>query len=83
VPGTAAPWRHGRLHFDAVPLGEAAARLARYARFDLRTDARAARLRISGTVEIAEAADWLQALPSVLPVRVVRENGGGMLLAGR
>ncbi len=83
VPGTAAPWRHGRLHFDAVPLGEATARLARYARFDLRTDARAARLRISGTVEIAEAADWLQALPSVLPVRVVRESGGGMLLAVR
>ncbi len=82
VSGIAAPWRHGRLHFNAVPLGEATARLARYARFNLRTDARAARLRISGTVEIAGAADWLQALPSALPVRVVRENGG-MLLVGR
>ncbi len=81
--GPAAPWRHGRLHFDAVPLDEATARLARYARFGLRTDARAARLRISGTVEIAHAADWLQALPGVLPVRVVREGDGGMLVAGR
>jgi RNA polymerase sigma factor (sigma-70 family) len=83
VPGNTAPWRHGRLHFDATPLGEAAERLARYARFDLRTDARAAQLRISGTVEITQASDWLQALPAVLPVHVLRENDGGVLLAAR
>ncbi|MBV7540563.1 sigma-70 family RNA polymerase sigma factor [Acidovorax sp. sic0104] len=81
VPGTAAPWRHGRLHFDAVPLAEATERLARYARLELATDARAAQLRISGTVEIAEAADWLQALPAVLPLRVVRDNGRVLLVA--
>lgn len=83
VSAPVAPWREGRLHFDAVPLAEATERLARYAPFGLRTDVRAARLRVSGTVEIAQAADWLQALPAVLPVRVLREADGGVLLAVR
>lgn len=83
VSGHTATWRHGSLHFDATPLGEAAERLSRYARFDLRTDARAAQLRISGTVDVAQAADWLQALPAALPVRVVRESDGSVLLVAR
>jgi ferric-dicitrate binding protein FerR (iron transport regulator) len=81
--GPAAPWREGRLHFDATPLADAVQRLSRYSRMDLRTDARAAPLRVSGTVEIAQAHDWLQALPAALPVRLVREPDGGILLAGR
>lgn len=81
--GPAAPWREGRLHFDATPLADAVQRLARYTSLDLRADARAASLRVSGSVEIAHAQDWLQALPAALPVRVVRLPGGGVLVAGR
>jgi transmembrane sensor len=81
--GPAAPWREGRVHFDAVPLGEAIERLARYTAFDLRADARAAQLRVSGSVEVAELSDWLQALPAALPVRVLRRPDGGVLLAAR
>ncbi|WP_162244621.1 sigma-70 family RNA polymerase sigma factor [Acidovorax sp. Leaf160] len=83
ISGPVAPWRDGRLHFDAMPLAEAAQRLSRYSRMDLRADARAALLRVSGTVEIAHAHDWLQALPAALPVRLVRESDGSLLLAGR
>ena len=81
--GPAAPWREGRLHFDATPLADALQRLSRYTRQDLRTDTRAAPLRVSGTVEIAQAQDWLQALPAALPVRLVPQPDGGVLLAGR
>lgn len=81
--GPAAPWRDGRLHFDATPLADAVQRLSRYTRQDLRTDARTAPLRVSGTVEIAQAQDWLQALPAALPVRLVHQPDGGVLLAGR
>ena len=81
--GPAAPWREGRLHFDATPLADALQRLSRYTRQDLRTDTRAAPLRVSGTVEIAQAQDWRQALPAALPVRLVPQPDGGVLLAGR
>ncbi len=81
--GPVAPWRDGRLHFDATPLADAVQRLSRYSRMDLHADARAASLRVSGTVEIAHAHDWLQALPAALPVRLVRESDGSLLLAGR
>lgn len=83
VIGPAAAWRQGRVHFDAVPLGEAVERLARYAKVDLRADPRTAQLRVSGTVEIARWDDWLQALPAVLPVRVVRDSEGGVMLMAR
>ncbi|RYF83940.1 MAG: sigma-70 family RNA polymerase sigma factor [Comamonadaceae bacterium] len=83
VSASAAPWREGRLHFDAVPLAEATERLERYALFGLHTDARAARLRVSGTVDVAQVDDWLQALPAVLPVRVLRQADGGVLLVAR
>jgi ferric-dicitrate binding protein FerR (iron transport regulator) len=81
--GPVAPWRHGRLHFDATPLGDALQRLSRYARMDLRADTRASALHVSGTVEIAHARDWLDALPAALPVRVVPQPDGGLLVARR
>lgn len=81
--GPAALWRSGELEFDATPLDEAVARMARYANFELRVAPQAAALRISGRVRIAEARDWLSALPSVLPVRVVPLPAAGIELALR
>lgn len=83
VAGPAATWREGRLRFEGVSLGDAVDRLSSYASFPLRVDGRAAQLRVSGTVEIARMADWLSALPAALPVRLVREADGGVLLAAR
>jgi ferric-dicitrate binding protein FerR (iron transport regulator) len=79
----AAPWREGRVHFDAAPLSEVVLRLSRYALFGLRTDSKVAQLRVSGTVEVARMSEWLQALPAALPVRVLYEAGGGVLLVAR
>ncbi|WP_295957710.1 sigma-70 family RNA polymerase sigma factor [Rhodoferax sp.] len=76
-------WRNGTLVFDAVPLADAVAKVARYAPFDLRTAASAGGLKISGTLRIADAHDWLTALPWVLPVQLVKLPGGGMEVAAR
>ncbi|KAF1049785.1 MAG: Protein FecR [Xylophilus sp.] len=79
--GAAASWRDGIRHFDAVPLGEVVQRLARYARFELQAEPRAARLRVSGTVEVAHLGEWLQSLHAVLPVRVARQGDGVVWIA--
>lgn len=67
-----APWRTGMLVFEATPLRDALRRLARYGGAPLTVDARVAALPVSGQVRIAQAQDWLLALPAVLPVRVER-----------
>ena len=78
-----AAWRQGELIFDAVPLADAVARMARYAQTDLRVAPAAARLPISGKVRVAEAQSWLASLPSVLPVRVDRRQDGSIDIARR
>lgn len=77
---TPATWRMGTLVFDATPLGAAVRRLDRYGSAPVTVDARVAALPVSGQVRIAEALDWLQALPGVLPVRVERPTSGSAAL---
>jgi len=81
APGDeAAPWRHGELVFTDVPLGQALARLRRYAPFALEASPEAARLPVNGRVRIARAQAWVQALPRAMPVRVLplpAEQGPG------
>jgi ferric-dicitrate binding protein FerR (iron transport regulator) len=71
-----APWRTGVLVFEALPLRDALQRLDRYGGASMTVDARVAALPVSGQVRIAQAQDWLQALPAVLPVRVERSAQG-------
>lgn len=78
-----AAWRQGELEFDAVPLADALARVARYSPAALRVTPAAARLPISGKVRVAEAHGWLASLPSVLPVRVERQPDGSIDIAHR
>lgn len=73
---TPAPWRTGVVVFEATPLREALLRLDRYGGTPVTVDARVAALPVSGQVRIAQAQDWLQALPAVLPVRVERSAPG-------
>lgn len=79
--GQAASWRHGELVFSDATLGEALARLSRYAPFDLQATPDAARLPLSGRVRIAQAHAWVRALPHALPVQVRRQADGGLLVA--
>lgn len=70
-PGVAAaPWRQGMVAFTDVPLGEAVERLRRYLPRPVLVEPQAALLRLSGQVRIAQAEDFVRALPSVVPVRV-------------
>ncbi|MGJ7541937.1 sigma-70 family RNA polymerase sigma factor [Variovorax sp. LT1R16] len=78
-----AAWRNGELEFDAVPLADALARVARYSPAALRVTPAAARLPISGKVRVADAHGWLASLPSVLPVRVDRQADGSIEIAHR
>lgn len=78
-----AAWRGGEIVFDAVPLAHALARVQRYAAGNLHTTPAVAGLRISGTLRVADARDWLASLPRVLPVRLKALPDGGVEVAAR
>ncbi len=71
----AAPWRQGVVALDDVPLGEAVERLRRYLPRPVDVDGGATALRLSGQVRIAQAEDFVRALPSAVPVRVRLAQG--------
>lgn len=66
----AAAWRHGVVAFTDTPLADAVERLRRYLPRAVSVDANAAALRLSGQVRIAQAEDFVRALPAVVPVQV-------------
>ncbi|MBU1352663.1 MAG: sigma-70 family RNA polymerase sigma factor [Gammaproteobacteria bacterium] len=66
----AAAWRHGVVAFTDTPLADAVERLRRYLPRAVWVDADAAALRLSGQVRIAQAEDFVRALPAVVPVQV-------------
>lgn len=68
-PGQAAGWRHGVVAFDDAPLQDVLDRLRRYLPRPVAVSPDAAGLRLSGQVRIAQAEDFVRALPGVLPVR--------------
>ncbi|MFT3665340.1 sigma-70 family RNA polymerase sigma factor [Piscinibacter sp.] len=76
--GDAAPWRQGEIVLAGATLGEALQRLARYAPRAATASAQAARLPVSGRIRIAQAGEWLAALPLALPVRLLRRADGGV-----
>jgi transmembrane sensor len=71
TPARATAWRERRLEFVNEPLEVVIANVNRYAsrRIEI-ADPAVARLAFTGTVLPEELASWLEALPSVLPVRV-------------
>lgn len=66
-----ASWRHGVLVLSDMPLSAAIARLMRYLPRPVEVDPRVAGLRLSGQVRIAQAEDFLRALPEIVAVRSV------------
>ena len=64
-------WREGRINFDGTPLAQALAEFERYGDTGLVIkDAGVAALRVNGSFDTRQAADFGSALPLVLPVRL-------------
>ncbi|MBK8162830.1 MAG: FecR domain-containing protein [Gammaproteobacteria bacterium] len=75
-------WTEGLLVLNGVTLEELAREMARYNRIDIRvSDPAINAYRISGTFSIHGIDDMLGAIEAMLPVSVVREQSGILLLA--
>jgi len=69
----ATAWRRGQLVFHGQPLGEVVAAVSRYRRgWILLRDEALARRRVTGVFPAQDTDAFLQALPTLLPVRVRR-----------
>ena len=69
-------WREGRLSFEGTPLAQAVAQFERYGDTGLVIrDPDVAAMRVNGSFDTRQAADFGAALPLVLPVRL-RQHGG-------
>lgn len=84
-PDSVGAWRNGWLVFYGTPLPEAIARWNDYVPQTMRlADDPALRgMRLSGTFPVQDPAAFLQNLPGMLPVRVVRGTSGIVISARR
>ncbi len=74
-------WREGWLVFENTPLAEALATVNAYRTQPIEAaDARVAALRLTGRFRANDSAGLLAVLPSILPIKVLPQAGGGVLL---
>ncbi|XAH25130.1 FecR domain-containing protein [Xylophilus sp. GW821-FHT01B05] len=74
-PGSAAPWRDGRVSFDNIPLAQALAEFERYGSTGvLVRDPAVAALRVGGSYSLKNFRSFVQALPQQLPVRLAQRG---------
>lgn len=79
-----APWQGRRLSFDGVPLARVLAEIGRYGDIGVHApEAAVGQLPVTASVDLRHLAAFVQALPKVLPVRVVPREGGGTDIVGR
>jgi transmembrane sensor len=79
----AAPWRDGRLSFDATPLTDILTRLSRYHPRNITVDPRVAAWPLTAEIRIALADSWLRhVLPRTLPVQAI-DTADGIHIAPR
>ncbi|WP_165771291.1 FecR family protein [Pseudomonas abyssi] len=77
-------WRYGLLVFRDRPLGELAQELSRYRGRPVQLDgAGLAARRLSGSLDIHQPERFVQALPQLLPVELIEQADGVMLLRER
>jgi transmembrane sensor len=70
-PQSADAWRKGRFEYVNEPLSAVIANLNRYSAEPIEfQDDRLGQLLFTGTIELHSIDEWLQALPSVFPVKV-------------
>ncbi|WP_373833188.1 FecR family protein [Delftia acidovorans] len=78
---TLSAWREGWLVFENTPLAEALATVNAYRTQPIEAaDARVAALRLTGRFRANDSAGLLAVLPSILPLRVRPQAGGGVQL---
>ncbi len=78
---TLSAWREGWLVFENTPLAEALATVNAYRTQPIKAaDARVAALRLTGRFRANDSAGLLAVLPSILPLRVRPQAGGGVQL---
>lgn len=76
APGNVAGWRQGRISFNDVPLSDALMELERYGDTGLVVrDPSVAAMRLGGSVNLRQVGVFVQALPSLLPVRLEKRDG--------
>lgn len=76
-PASIAPWRKGLVHFASTPLAEAIREFERYAPLKLLIrDPQVAAMPIGGSYRTANPAAFVQVLPHILPVRLLRRDDG-------
>lgn len=84
TPGSAAPWREGRVSFEHTPLAQALAEFERYGPTGVRVrDPAIAALPVGGSFELRRLDAFLNALPRQLPVRLQRQGGQIEISAAR
>lgn len=76
APERVAGWRERRLEFVNEPLDVVIADINRYSGLHLKVSPEVGAFTFTGTVSPENLQSWLGALPSVLPVRVDRDDGG-------
>lgn len=76
----ATAWEQGQLVFEDEPLSEVAARVSRYAPQAVTVAPGASTLRISGVFNAGDVATFTDTVGRYLPVRVVRQQGGALLI---
>ncbi len=81
-PARELAWRTGRLEYFTEPLAGVVADISRYSarRIEI-DDPHLARLEFTGTVNISSIDDWLAALASAFPVRVMTQGERTVLLS--
>ena len=78
----AGAWRDGQLTYDDTPLAEVVADLNRYYGPGVTLDSESlGDVRLAAAFKVGEIDKFLQELPSVAPVTVRREKGGGVIIA--
>lgn len=77
-------WRSGRLEFDNEPLGQVVERLAAYLDEPVRMgDARAAGMRVSGTLSMDQPEQALALLADIAPVQILNVPTKGWVIGSR
>lgn len=76
APEAVRDWRDGRLHFERTPLTEVLGEFQPWLTREARAIGTAQQLTVSGVFDSARADDFLDLLPEILPVIVVKARDG-------
>ena len=79
-PDHEAAWQQGKLVFNGTPLSQVISEVQRYSTLTINVDRAAAGMRVSGVYDITAVDTLIKDLPQSLPVEVLRNANGEMLI---